>query len=73
MCLVETRCQQGTPVHTDGHRLVLQKAYLEHHLELCREGEEGTQHGPHGHEHELKEQQTPQVVGACHCVGLPRL
>ena len=48
-------------------------ADLEHHLELRGEGEEGAQHGPHGHEHELKEQQAPQVVGAGHCVGLPRL
>lgn len=36
--------------------------YLEHHLELCREGEEGTQHGTHGHEHQLKEQQASQIV-----------
>lgn len=49
------------------------QCYLEHHLELCREGEESTEHCSHGHEHELKEQQASQVVHACHCVGLPCL
>ena len=50
-----------------------QGLYLEHHLKFCREGEEGTEHGSHGHEHQLKEQQASQVVHACHCVSLPRL
>ena len=40
--------------------------YLEHHLELGRESEQRSQHGAHGHEHELKEQQTTQVVHTRH-------
>ena len=40
--------------------------YLEHHLELSRECEERSQHGAHGHEHELEEQQTTQVIHTRH-------
>jgi len=47
--------------------------YLEHHLELSRECKQGSQHGSHGHEHELKEQQASQVVHTRYRGGLPRL
>lgn len=47
--------------------------YLEHHLELCRKGEESTEHGAHGHEHELEEKQSTQIVDSRYGVGLPSL
>lgn len=57
----------------EDHRKRRKEGHLEHHLELRGKREECSQHGAHGHEHELKEQQPSQVVHPGNCAGLPRL